>query len=73
MDARNLGTLYDLPPIEWDAIKVDGEGSLAKRASRKLINGGGLYVTYPPVLLRLQLDGPLRTLWEQGHVTVNWG
>jgi hypothetical protein len=58
-------------PIEWDAIKVDGEGSLAERASRKLINGGGLYVSYPPVLLRLQLDGPLAALWEHGHVTVN--
>jgi hypothetical protein len=58
-------------PIEWDAIKVDGEGSLAERASRKLINGGGLYVSYPPVLLRLQLDGPLKALWEGGHVTVN--
>jgi hypothetical protein len=58
-------------PIEWDAIKVDGEGSLAERASRKLINGGGLYVSYPPVLLRLQLDGPLAALWEGGHVSVN--
>ena len=58
-------------PIEWDPIKVDGEGSLAERASRKLINGGGLYVSYPPVLLRLQLDGPLSAVWEKGHVTVN--
>jgi hypothetical protein len=58
-------------PIEWDALKADGEGSLAERAGRKLVNGGGLYTTYPPVLLRLQLDGPLGPLWEGGHTTVN--
>ena len=58
-------------PIEWEAIKVDGEGGLAERAVRKLAHGGGLYLNYPPVLLRLQLDGPLAPLWETGHTTVN--
>ena len=58
-------------PIEWDAMKADGEGGLAERAGRKLVNGGGLYTSYPPVLLRLQLDGPLAPLWEGGQVTVN--
>lgn len=57
-------------PIEWDALKADGEGGLAERACRKLVNGGGLYTSYPPVLLRLQLDGPLAPLWEGGRVTV---
>ncbi|PZR80631.1 MAG: hypothetical protein DLM65_07565, partial [Candidatus Aeolococcus gillhamiae] len=38
---------------------------------RKLVHGGGLYVSYPPVLLRLQLDGPLGALWESGRTTVN--
>lgn len=58
-------------PMEWDAIKVDGEGGLAERAARKLVHGGGLYLTYPPVLLRLQLDGPLQSLWDGGDTTVN--
>lgn len=58
-------------PIAWDAIKIDGEGALAERAARKLIHGGGLYLSYPPVLLRLQLDGPLKSLWDGGDTTVN--
>lgn len=58
-------------PIEWEAVKVDGQGGLAERAGRKLVHGGDLYVSYPAVLLRLQLDGPLAPLWESGHTTVN--
>jgi predicted AAA+ superfamily ATPase len=58
-------------PIVWDEIKVDGQGDLAARASRKLVQGGGLYTTYPPVLLRLNLDGVLAPLWEDGPVSVN--
>jgi predicted AAA+ superfamily ATPase len=58
-------------PIEWEAVKVDGEGGLTERAGRKLVHGGALYVSYPAVLLRLQLDGPLAPLWEAGHTTVN--
>ncbi len=58
-------------PIEWEAVKVEGQGGLAERAGRKLVHGGQLYVSYPPVLLRLQLDGPLGPLWESGHTTVN--
>ncbi len=58
-------------PVEWDATRVDGQGGLTERTGQKLVNGGGLYVSYPPVLLRMQLDGPLAPLWESGHVTVN--
>ncbi len=58
------------PPV-WDEVKVDGTGSLAERAGRKLAQTGGLYVSYPPVLLRLNLDGPLAPLWENGAVSVN--
>lgn len=58
-------------PIGWEAVKVDGQGGLAERAGRKLVHGGDLYVSYPPVLLRLQLDGPLAPLWEEGHTSVN--
>ncbi len=55
----------------WDAVRVDGQGSLAARASRKLINEAYLYTTFAPALLRLQLDGTLHSLWESGHVSVN--
>jgi predicted AAA+ superfamily ATPase len=56
---------------EWDAVRVDGQGSLAARASRKLINEAYLYTTFAPALLRLQLDGTLLSLWEPGHISVN--
>jgi hypothetical protein len=55
----------------WEEIKAEGQGGLVERAGRKLIHGGGLYLSYPPVLLRLELDGPLRSLWESGDTTVN--
>ncbi len=58
-------------PMVWETTRADGQGSLVERASHKLVHTGGLYVDYPPVLLRLQLDGPLAPLWEAGHVTVN--
>lgn len=58
------------PPV-WDEVKADGAGSLAERAGRKLVQTGGLYTSYPPVLLRLNLDGPLAPLWEKGAVSVN--
>src|SRR5262249_39929954 len=58
-------------PVEWEEIKADGQGGLVERAARKLIHGGGLYIAYPPVLLRLQLEGPLAPLWESGDTTVN--
>jgi predicted AAA+ superfamily ATPase len=56
---------------EWDAVRVDGQGSLADRASRKLINEAYLYTTFAPALLRLQLERTLLSLWEPGHVSVN--
>ena len=33
-------------PVEWESIKADGQGSLAERASRKLVNSGSLGVAY---------------------------
>jgi len=57
-------------PAEWESIRVEGQGGLAERAGRKLASGGGLYGSYPPVLLRLQLDGPLAPLWESGDASV---
>jgi hypothetical protein len=57
-------------PLSWEEVKVDGQGNLVERAGRKLVEVGGLYVTYPPVLLRLHLDDELASLWEVGSVTV---
>jgi predicted AAA+ superfamily ATPase len=58
--------------IEWETIKADGQGGLAVRASRKLVNAGSLGLAYSPELLRsLLADGPLSALWRNGHVTVN--
>ena len=56
--------------IEWEPTRTDGEGSLAERSARKLLHLGGLYAEYPPVLLRLQLDGPLAALWDEGSTTL---
>ena len=58
-------------PIEWDAIKVEGQAGLAVRAGDKLVNEGRLYTSLVPVLLRMRLDGVLESLWEDGHVAVN--
>ncbi len=58
-------------PIEWDMVKADGQGELAVRAGEKLKHGGALYVDYPPLLLRMRLDGPLAPMWESGFTTVN--
>ena len=63
-------------PVSWDEVKVNGGGGrgpgggLVERAGTKLVQSGALYVTYPPVLLRLNLDGPLASLWAEGSVSV---
>jgi predicted AAA+ superfamily ATPase len=56
--------------VSWDEVKVDGQGDLVERAGRKLVEVGGIYVKYPPVLLRLHLDGHLEPLWQHGSVPV---
>ncbi|HEX6393107.1 MAG TPA: DUF499 domain-containing protein [Acidimicrobiales bacterium] len=60
-------------PIEWDTTKTDGPLGPAARASRKLINDGSLNVAYATELLRglLGEGGPLATVWDNGHVSVN--
>jgi predicted AAA+ superfamily ATPase len=56
--------------VAWQELRADGQGSLAMRASRRLVNDGHLMKAFAPVLLRLQLDGVLRSVWEDGHVAV---
>jgi len=59
-------------PIEWEAVKADGQGVLALRTSRKLVNSGALGVAYAAELLHgLLSDGVLSPLWADGHTTVN--
>jgi predicted AAA+ superfamily ATPase len=58
-------------PILFDPVRIEGQGTLAARTARRLIDKGHLNVVYAPSLLRtLVLDGPLAPLWENGHVSV---
>jgi predicted AAA+ superfamily ATPase len=59
-----------LGPVSWDKVKVDGQGGLAARASRKLVSEAHLYTQFAPALLRQRLDGQLAALWADGHVAV---
>jgi predicted AAA+ superfamily ATPase len=55
-------------PIQLDELKVEGQGSLAERTSRRLVSEGVLYAQFPPTLLRRALEGPLASMWQDGHV-----
>ena len=57
-------------PITWVPVPVDGHGGLAERASERLIQGGYLFLSYPPAWLRQRLDADLASLWACGHVSV---
>jgi predicted AAA+ superfamily ATPase len=59
--------------VEWETIKADGQGSLAVRTSRKLVNAGSLGIAYSSELLYglLSTDGVLSPLWSDGYTTVN--
>lgn len=58
-----------LGPVAFDSVRVEGQEPLAVRAGRKLISAAYLYVTFAPVLLRQQLDGPLAAVWADGHAS----
>jgi hypothetical protein len=57
-------------PIEWIVLRVNGEGSLAERATRKLKEEDLLRLDMAPVLVRMDLDRSLAPLWETGDVEV---
>ena len=58
-------------PIVFDAVRIEGQGTLAARTARRLIDKGHLNVVYAPSLVRtLVLGGPLASLWEPGRVSV---
>lgn len=56
-------------PVTFDTTVLDQQGSVAQRASRKLVSQGDLATQFPPVMLRLKLDNELSSRWETGHVT----
>ena len=59
-------------PVEWESMKADGQGSLAERASRKLVNSVPLARrtrrAAPPIACD---DGVLSSMWADGYTTVN--
>lgn len=56
--------------IELEEVHLDAQGTVAQRASRKLISEGALAVQFPAQVLRSKLDRELAPLWEDGHVVV---
>lgn len=54
----------DAPEVVWQETKVGGQGTLAERASRKMVNDGTLAAQYAGVLLRMELDRV--PLWPEG-------
>lgn len=58
-------------PPELEILRADGaQDRLADRVSAKLRQGGLIATTYSARMIRLELDGPLHTVWEKGHVSV---
>ncbi|MGE0304271.1 MAG: Swt1 family HEPN domain-containing protein [Acidimicrobiia bacterium] len=56
--------------VRIEEIRLDSQGAVAQRASRKLISEGLLAVQYPAQMLRSKLDRELASLWADGHVTI---
>jgi len=55
-------------PSEWGEVRLQGADRLAPRASKKLINDGGLANRYAGTLLRMELDRV--PLWRGDSVSV---
>jgi len=56
--------------ITFDVVRLDSQGAVAERVSRKMVNDGSLAIRYPPVMLRMKLDNELASRWEEGDVSV---
>ena len=54
--------------VEWQAIRLAGQGLLAERASRRMRNDGLLVTTFAGTRLRMELDRV--PLWRGEHVAV---
>jgi hypothetical protein len=58
-------------PAEWQQLKAEGsQERLADRVSGKLRQNGLLATTYGARNVRMDLDGPLRSVWDRGHVSM---
>jgi predicted AAA+ superfamily ATPase len=56
------------PDIEWEEFRVQGDGSIAVRASQRLRSEGTLYTQWSGTLLRAELDRV--PLWRGDHVGI---
>ena len=56
--------------VTFDVANLDQQGTVAQRASRRLVSDGTLATQFPPVMLRLKLDDEkaLASRWADGHV-----
>lgn len=55
-------------PITWNVTRLQGDGGLADRASRRLIRDEALIIQWSPANLRMELD---RWLWkDQPHISI---
>jgi hypothetical protein len=58
-------------PAGWQIVKAEGsQDRLADRVTTKLRQGGLLATSYGARNVRMDLDGPLASVWQQGHVVV---
>ncbi len=57
--------------ITFDVSRLDSQGSIAQRVSRRLVNDGALATQFPPIMLRLKLENELASMWEDGDITVS--
>lgn len=55
-------------PVQWQSIKVSGQGPLAERASKRLRSDELLIGKFSPTRLRMELDRV--PLWRQSHVEI---
>jgi hypothetical protein len=51
-------------------VRLDAQGGVAQRVSRKLISEGALATQFPPQMLRDKLNRELEPLWADGHVSI---
>jgi hypothetical protein len=59
--------------VRFDEVTLDQQGTVAERASRKLVAQDALRTQFPPVLLRMRLNDPdqLASRWTDGHIAVS--
>ncbi|MFJ6269237.1 DUF499 domain-containing protein [Pseudarthrobacter oxydans] len=55
--------------------RAEGAGSLAKRVLDRLVRQGLMTTLIAPLVIRMDLEQRLRTVWERGHISVGelWG